>query len=301
MQIDHLHHILEIYKHGSISKAAKTLYISQPSLSKTLTKLEEELGVSLFKRNHSGVEVTKEGEDVLGIIERALATLDELRYYGCEKKDYTGDVRILHTPAYGFMTYDLIQAVKNQYPKVNVILLERSPNRIVEEIQDGVAMIGLLTWGLFADENEGVLEAAGLRYTKMNTRRLKAYVSAQHPLAKQEAVHREELLEEHFISYSSSYWESIEDHLDMHRDALIVKDTEDIKKGVYRGQQIALLPDLFAIEDIFCQQGLIKVLPAKGEALLQGYDTIVYPKNKALSCLEKEMIDLMRRILCEKK
>lgn len=52
----------EVAKAGNISKAAKELYISQPAISKAISKLEDNLGLSLFTRSSRGVQLTSEGE-----------------------------------------------------------------------------------------------------------------------------------------------------------------------------------------------------------------------------------------------
>ena len=51
----------EVARCGNISRAAKELYISQPAISKAISKLEENLNTKLFIRNSRGVQLTKEG------------------------------------------------------------------------------------------------------------------------------------------------------------------------------------------------------------------------------------------------
>lgn len=60
-----------VAKEQSITKAAKKLYISQPAISKSLKKLEEEMNVSLFYRNLNGVELTEAGKILYFYIEKA--------------------------------------------------------------------------------------------------------------------------------------------------------------------------------------------------------------------------------------
>ncbi len=52
----------EVAKAGNISRAAKELYISQPAISKSISKLEDSLEVPLFTRNSRGVQLTEEGK-----------------------------------------------------------------------------------------------------------------------------------------------------------------------------------------------------------------------------------------------
>lgn len=60
-----------VAKEKSITKAAKKLYISQPAISKSLKRLEEELSIELFYRNLNGVELTEAGKVLYFYIEKA--------------------------------------------------------------------------------------------------------------------------------------------------------------------------------------------------------------------------------------
>lgn len=62
MDIKILRYFLQICKDGSFSKAAKNLYISQQGLSKSISNLEKEIGVSVFNRTSKGNELTEYGE-----------------------------------------------------------------------------------------------------------------------------------------------------------------------------------------------------------------------------------------------
>ena len=66
----------EVAKAGNISKAAKELFISQPAISKAISKLEENLDVTLFTRNSRGVQLTSEGELLFQYVENAFEALD---------------------------------------------------------------------------------------------------------------------------------------------------------------------------------------------------------------------------------
>ena len=57
MRLEQLHYIITINKYASLSQAAEALYINQPTLSRTLSAVEKELGVTLFTRSHQGVEL----------------------------------------------------------------------------------------------------------------------------------------------------------------------------------------------------------------------------------------------------
>lgn len=65
MTLKQLEYILEICKTGSINKASQNLYVSQSTLSFAVKQLEQELGYFIFRRKHSGIELTEEGKLLL--------------------------------------------------------------------------------------------------------------------------------------------------------------------------------------------------------------------------------------------
>lgn len=66
----------EVAKSGNISKAAETLYISQPAVSKSITKLEQSLGHTLFTRSKKGVRLTEEGETLFQHLSSAFESIE---------------------------------------------------------------------------------------------------------------------------------------------------------------------------------------------------------------------------------
>ncbi len=79
MRIEQLRSFLEVASSKSISIAAENLYITQPSLSRSLKLLEEELGLDLFIRSSDGVRLTTEGKKLLPIVQNILQQLDNLK------------------------------------------------------------------------------------------------------------------------------------------------------------------------------------------------------------------------------
>ena len=65
----------EVAKAGNISKAAKELYISQPAISKAISKLEDSIGIPLFTRSSRGVQLTAEGQVLFEYAKEAFEAL----------------------------------------------------------------------------------------------------------------------------------------------------------------------------------------------------------------------------------
>lgn len=80
MQLNQFRFLIAVDKYGSISRAAQALYISQSTISISLIRLEEELGVVLLNRGKRGVSLTEEGKKVLACavsIQEALEKLEK--------------------------------------------------------------------------------------------------------------------------------------------------------------------------------------------------------------------------------
>lgn len=76
MTIQQLQYVLEIARCGSVSKAAKHLFLSQPNLSSSIKNLESELGISIFERTPSGMQLTPAGNR---LVQKASMIMTQLR------------------------------------------------------------------------------------------------------------------------------------------------------------------------------------------------------------------------------
>lgn len=74
MKLEQLRYICAIYEAGSINRAADRLFLSQPNISNAVSKLERELGFSIMRRSHSGVQFTDKG---LELVQYATSVLDK--------------------------------------------------------------------------------------------------------------------------------------------------------------------------------------------------------------------------------
>ncbi|MBQ9979833.1 MAG: LysR family transcriptional regulator [Oscillospiraceae bacterium] len=90
MNLQQLRFVMEVARHQSISKAAESLYVSQPFLSKAIRELESDLGIEIFKRTSKGVSPTKKGEEFLYRTRSLLNHVDEMEriYKVAPKEEY---------------------------------------------------------------------------------------------------------------------------------------------------------------------------------------------------------------------
>lgn len=109
-----------VAKSGSFIKAAEMLYVTQPAISVTIKKLEEQLEIKLFKRNNKGIQLTEAGTELLFYVENVFNTLNTAEKILKEDKNLNnGEVKIGVPTHIGiFLVNDLIENFKNLYPGV---------------------------------------------------------------------------------------------------------------------------------------------------------------------------------------
>lgn len=302
MRLEQLHQIVEIAQQQSISKAAKALYMAQSSLSGSLNNLEDEIGVRLFERNSGGVVPTSEGSDILHLARQVIETCDLILSYGQQNRQLRGDVKLYITQAYGYLYSDLIMEFNRYFPEATLNLIVVSQEHVVSALENGKANIGLTMWGFIEDQTEDVLKKAGLQFEKFHSHNLMLFVSQDSQFAENEEVTLSDvkLKQEKFLSYSASYWSTVNRHLHAKKDPVVMTDREALKRMVSSGQGVAVLPETFALHDLYCEQGMIKMIPIKGtENYGTAEDYLLYPAKRRLTVLEQKTLDLVREILTE--
>ena len=114
----------EVAKTGNISRAAKELYISQPAISKAISKLEDNLEVTLFTRNSRGVHLTEEGELLFTHTKAAFEFLDRGEKELKRIRDFNiGQLRIgVSTTLCRYILLPYLKAFIDKYPHVKITI-----------------------------------------------------------------------------------------------------------------------------------------------------------------------------------
>lgn len=126
-----------VAKYQSISKAAETLYVSQPAVSYSIKQLEKELGCKLFERTSKGVVTTVEAKKLLFYVESAYNMIFTGKKVFNETGDLiTGEVRIgVPTHIGTFLVTKVIKKFNEKYPGINFYIVNRSTADMVEQLE----------------------------------------------------------------------------------------------------------------------------------------------------------------------
>lgn len=136
----------EVAKAGNISKAAKELYISQPAISKSISKLEDSLQTTLFNRNSRGVQLTVEGQL---LFDYAASAFDALNQGEAELKRIRnfnmGHIRIGGSNTLcRFIMVSCLKDFIEQYPHIKISIESQSTARTLALLEQQKIDIGLV-------------------------------------------------------------------------------------------------------------------------------------------------------------
>jgi len=146
MRLEQLYHIIAVAQTGSISMAAERSYISQPALSSSVSKLEIELGVPLFRRSNYGVQLTETGEAVVEKAILAIGLLEDIKAIAEESKHaLTGNIHLAVEPFISnTIMVNALTTFKCRHPHVNVLMKVGESNNNLRDIAAGKADFGVL-------------------------------------------------------------------------------------------------------------------------------------------------------------
>lgn len=137
----------------SFSKAAEELYISQPAVSYSVKKLEEELGTKLFVRYNKSIKLTEDGEKLKFYIESAFNNIVE-GHRALKENNYhlKGEISIgVHSNIGTFLLPKYIKEFLILYPDVKFIVHSTKSNDLKAMMQDGKLDILILSYPIFED------------------------------------------------------------------------------------------------------------------------------------------------------
>ena len=124
---------------GSITKAANSLYISQPAITKTIKKLETELGITLFNRGPKGVVLTQNGKIFYEFIKNGVESFINGEHKLTSLKNLeTGTIRIgASTTITKYFLLPFIEKFHNQFPNIDISITNSLTNRLIADLKKG--------------------------------------------------------------------------------------------------------------------------------------------------------------------
>lgn len=196
MTLTQLRYAIAVAHYSSIQKAASSLYISQPSLSRAIALLESELGISIFNRLHTGVSLTEDGYKFLSYARQVVEQADLLL------SNYTKDHKVrrvfsISSHHYAFVVHAFVALVK-EYTKdeYEFALRESRTFDIIEDVKTLRSELGIIYFSNYNREvMSNILKQHDLSYTSLFKAQPHVFLSKNHPLSSKDKVTFDDLLD----------------------------------------------------------------------------------------------------------
>ncbi|MBR6403943.1 MAG: LysR family transcriptional regulator [Eubacterium sp.] len=202
MTLKQLHYIVTVAETGSITDAARKLFIAQPSLTSAIHEIENEYNISIFYRSNKGIKPTPEGDEFLGYARQVLeqASLMNERYTGKSSLKQKFSVSAQH---YSFVVEAFVELVKQfEGEKYEFHMRETETYDIINDVAHMTSEIGILYMNKF---NETIMKKTlrenGLSFNSLFIAKPHIFIGKNSPLAKKKTVSLEELAPYPRLSY----------------------------------------------------------------------------------------------------
>ncbi len=146
MNIRDLKYLLAIKETGSFSRAAKQCYVSQPTLSGQVKKLEESLGVRIFERSSKQIIITAVGEQIIASAMKVIAEVERIDALADAAIDpLSGRFRLGAFPTLAtYLFPGIVMPINTCMPDLKLILVEEKTQSLIDKLKSGQIDAALL-------------------------------------------------------------------------------------------------------------------------------------------------------------
>ncbi|MFD1885270.1 selenium metabolism-associated LysR family transcriptional regulator [Paenibacillus wenxiniae] len=259
-----LHIFYTVAERGSFSAAAQALHMTQPAVTMQVQSLEEHFGTRLFNRTTKRIQLSEAGHALMPFARRGI---DLMRETDAAMSRFTDDLagRLVLGASNTIGEYvlpRLLVPLGQRYPDMKVVLKIMNTTQILDEISRNQLDFGLI---------EAPVEHPDMTITPVMQDELKLIVPAQHPLATQEQVTLDDVLEHSFVLREKGSGtrqvmeeELIRHHVELSRIRTVMElgSTGAVKSAVEAGLGITVLSPSSVKHEVAL--GLLKVLTIEG-------------------------------------
>ena len=302
MNILHMKYAVEVAKLGSLNKAAETLMIAQPNISRSIKELEADLGITIFQRSAKGMVLTPDGEEFIDNAKDILNRLDRIEqsYRDGSQKKRKFSISVPRACYISAAMADFSKRIEN-FP-VEIFYKETNSKKTIKKVLDNEYKLGIIRYADSYDKQyKSMFEEKGLSAELVAEFSYVLIMSKDSPLARMDVITYEDLSGYIEIAHADPYVPTLS-MSKVFREEL--PDKVDRRIFVFeRASQFELLsenPNTFmwvspASEKMLERYGLVQRTCEGNKKLYK--DVLIYPKSYKLTKLDKDFITA----LCESK
>jgi LysR family hydrogen peroxide-inducible transcriptional activator len=286
MTIQQLEYLIAVDKHRHFGNAAESCFVTQPTLSAQLGKLERDLGVILFDRSKMPVIPTEIGVQIIAQAKRVLSESKGIfELVAHLKGDISGVVKLGIIPTLApYLLHLFIRNFVEKYPKVNLVVQEMVTEEVVKKLKNDELDLGIVVTPL---DETGILEKP-MFYEKFY-----AYLSQDHPLLREEFFDPTKVKKEDFWVLQQGHCfrdqvlnlcdQTMSGPTNFHYES---GSLEGLKNMVNRYQGVTLLPELATME--LSKEERARLRPFRGTSPIREVSIIL---NR--SFLKQKLVELL--------
>ena len=267
MNLKDLKYLVALADTGHFGKAAQRTFVSQPTLSAQLKKLEEYLGVTLVERQPKNVQLTEVGKQVVVRARRMLDEADAIISLARNNTDpFAGKLKVALIPTIGpYLLPRVMQKIRKALPQLGLMLYEYQTEPLLKRLLDGEIDLGILA--LPIDED-------GVESRKLYDEAFTVALPNQHPLAAKSAIKISDLKGQTLLLLEDGH--CMRDQALEVCSGIDIRETEDfrgtsletLRQMVVAGLGVTLLPETAVDSPFGSQRGLtirqfVKPAPAR--------------------------------------
>ena len=197
MELHQLEYFRALAHIKHFTNTSKAIAVSQPALSRSMAKLESELGVALFDRKDKHLDLTDAGRKFLEYVEKGLYQIEAGKKAITATHANTGTVRLAFIQSLGgYCVPQLLSQFREQYPQISFSLTQDNPLSLGEQLRDGKTDLCLCSAMVS-------VERVGWMY--LCSEELYLVVHKNHPFASRKQVNLQEASSEQFIALEPAY------------------------------------------------------------------------------------------------
>ncbi len=260
MNLRDLRYLVAVAEHKHFGRAAEACFVSQPTLSTQLKKLEETLGVTLIERTNRQVMLSPAGEQIVAQAQKVLREVNTLTGMAEQHRDpLGGDFRLGVIPTVApYLLPKILSPMRKAFPNLRLQLIEAQTAPLTRMLKQGDLDALLLALPL---NEENIRELALFKEPFLFA------ASKQHPKAKQKSVALEDLKDEQVLLLEDGH--CLRDQaLDVCNTHRAVENTnfratslETLRQMVAADIGITLMPELAVLN----RQSQVRYLPFRGQ------------------------------------
>lgn len=195
MTLTELRYIIAVAAERHFGRAAQRCFVSQPSLSTAIKKLEDELGILIFERGKNEVLVTEIGEQVITQARRVWEEAERIKVLARQGKNPLAGVfrlGVIHTVA-PYLLPDLVTELRRLAPKMPLDIEENLTANLDQMLKSGLIDAAILALPY---------DAAGIEVTPLYDEEFRVIVPSRHPWVRRKSVAVDELVAQNLLLLS---------------------------------------------------------------------------------------------------